>query len=168
VGALKSRSFSGALSLVVFTGCAIALFFLFPGYQNKPPVLLVNAYNSAFLPLTREIGRAIYHEPISAATLLQSRAAMLITRFFAYAYTYHYLNWFSKTQVIKWHQIPLRQYVVIFALWGATIALYFINYKMGIAASYFLSMMHVVLEFPLNFQSFRDIGREFRKVVTAH
>jgi hypothetical protein len=26
-------------------------------------------------------------------------------RLIAFAYQYHYLNWFSKTSIIKWHEV---------------------------------------------------------------
>jgi hypothetical protein len=30
-------------------------------------------------------------------------------RFIAFAYTYHYLNWFSKTDIIRWHVVSQRR-----------------------------------------------------------
>ena len=38
-------------------------------------------------------------------------------------------------------------------------SLYFYNYLLGFALLLMLSFMHVVLEFPLNHRSFRDIHR---------
>ena len=79
-------------------------------------------------------------------------------RFIAFAYTYHYLNWFSKTSVIKWHLIPKRSMAVIVVIWLLAVALYFTNYLTGLAILYFLSILHVIFEFPLNFQTFKGIG----------
>ena len=76
-----------------------------------------------------------------------SSAGILITRFIAYAYTYHYLNWFSKTSVIKWHEVSKPQLVAIFALWIIAVVLYYTDYRTGLMALYFLSFLHVVLEF---------------------
>lgn len=95
-------------------------------------------------------------------TVYYSSAGILITRFIAYAYTYHYLNWFSKTSVIQWHKIPKQQLFVIISLWIISIVLYASNYYTGLMALYFLSFLHVVLEFPLNFQSFKQIGEQLR------
>ena len=33
-----------------------------------------------------------------------------VQAFLAFAYTYHYLNWFSKTLIIKWHQVAKKKF----------------------------------------------------------
>ena len=81
-------------------------------------------------------------------------------RFIAFAYTYHYLNWFSKTQIIKWHEIPKQQLVTVIAIWVSSVLLYAYNYKTGLMVLYFLSMLHVLLEFPLNYSTIIGIGDE--------
>jgi hypothetical protein len=77
--------------------------------------------------------------------------------FIAFAYTYHYLNWFSKTTVINWHQTGKQKMFVILCLWLASVGLYFLNYHIGFVALYVLSMLHVILEFPLNVSSIKGI-----------
>ncbi|MFN3940014.1 MAG: hypothetical protein ACK4IY_05470, partial [Chitinophagales bacterium] len=96
-----------------------------------------------------------------------SNTGILITRFIAYAYTYHYLNWFSKTSIIKWHDVPKQQLFIILTLWVLSVVLYASNYYTGLMALYFLSFLHVVLEFPLNFQSFKQIGEQLRMRLRA-
>jgi len=81
-------------------------------------------------------------------------------RLIAFAYTYHYLNWFSKTSIIGWHKIPRRNLLIVLAIWIASVALYFYDYKVGLLALLFLSVLHVFLEFPLNYHSFVGIGKE--------
>jgi hypothetical protein len=83
LGALKSKSRSGALSLVVFLLCALSFF----------------VYVAAALSST--VGDYVRHSYGSFQTL----NAESIKRLIAFAYTYHYLKWFSKTSVIKWHEI---------------------------------------------------------------
>ena len=83
-------------------------------------------------------------------------------RFIAFANTYHYLNWFSKTEVIKWHQVPRKQLLTVLLLWVASVALYAYDYYVGLVALYFLSMLHVLLEFPLNYRSFIGIYEEIK------
>ena len=94
--------------------------------------------------------------------IYRSPTGIVITRFIAYAYTYHYLNWFSKTSVIKWHETSKRILILMAILWVASLALYAYNYKTGLTALYFLSFLHVILEFPLNFQSFKQVGEEIK------
>jgi len=88
---------------------------------------------------------------------------VLVMRLIAYAYTYHYLNWFSKTSVIRWHEVSKPRITAIVALWLLSVGLYAVNYRIGVIALYCLSFMHVFLEFPLNHVTFIGIGREVAK-----
>jgi hypothetical protein len=83
----------------------------------------------------------------------------------AFAYTYHYLNWFSKTSIIKWHAVPRARATAIVIAWTAAVTLYFVDYGMGLSVLYVLSLLHVLLEFPLNHQTFVGIGSELRAFV---
>lgn len=165
VGALKSNSTSGLMSILVFIGCAVSFFFILPdgaGYQISE--YAKQSYEVSFRSLNEQIFRSFLQESSPGEeTIYYSSTGILITRFIAYAYTYHYLNWFSKTSIIKWHEVSRPQLVAIFALWILAVALYVSNYHTGLMALYFLSFLHVVLEFPLNFQSFRQIGQEVGK-----
>ena len=164
VGALKSHSTSGYLSILVFIGCAVSFFFILPdgaGYQISE--YAKRSYDVSFRSLNVQIFQSFLHEPAAGEdAIYYSSAGILITRFIAYAYTYHYLNWFSKTSVIKWHEVSKPQLMAIFALWIIAVVLYYTDYRTGLMALYFLSFLHVVLEFPLNFQSFRQIGQQIR------
>ena len=88
---------------------------------------------------------------------LGSPAFFKVQSFLAFAYTYHYLNWFSKTSIIKWHQVERRKFGSSAVLWVISLALYKVNYRVGFSAVAVLSLLHVVLEFPLNFVSIRAI-----------
>lgn len=164
VGALKSKSTSGFLSIFVFLGCAISFFILFPngaGYQVSS--YAKESYDASFYDLNVQVFKTFLHTPSpNADNIYYSSIGILITRFIAYAYTYHYLNWFSKTSIIKWHEVSRGALITIFALWILALVLYYSDYKTGLDALLFLSFLHVVLEFPLNFQSFRQIGQELR------
>lgn len=80
-------------------------------------------------------------------------------RLIAFAYTYHYLNWFSKTSIIRWHEVSQRRAVAIVALWAASVGVYAYDYALGIGVLYILSMLHVLLEFPLDHQTLAAVGR---------
>lgn len=73
-----------------------------------------------------------------------------ITGLLSFVYTYHYLNWFIKADVIKWTAIPRGRLIVIAGLSAASTALYFYDYEIGLAVLLFVSLTHVLLEFPLN------------------
>ena len=85
---------------------------------------------------------------------------IMLMRFIAFAYMYHYLNWFSKTEVIRWHKVPKIRFVAVLLLWLAACALYAYNYSLGLSFLFFLSFTHVLLEFPLNMVSIVGIGKE--------
>jgi hypothetical protein len=86
-------------------------------------------------------------------------------RFIAFAYLYHYLNWFSKTEVIKWHQVPKVRLIAIAALWLFSLGIYAYDYALGLQWLFFLSFSHVLLEFPLNYLSIVGIGKETVAIV---
>jgi len=88
-----------------------------------------------------------------------SREISALFIYIAFAYTYHYLNWFSKTSVIGWHKINKKRALFIALGWIASLLLYLINYELGLLALFFLSVTHVLLEFPLNHITLREITK---------
>lgn len=170
VGALKSKSVSGYISIIVFLLCSVSFFILFrePGYIISN--YAKSAYNESFFSLNYTVFEWLMPHMLEGVRsmdglrdiIYNTSSGILITRFIAYAYTYHYLNWFSKTSVIKWHEISRPGLAIIVGLWIASIALYSYDYRTGLTALYFLSFLHVLLEFPLNFQSFKQIGEQVR------
>lgn len=84
--------------------------------------------------------------------------------FIAFAYTFHYLNWFSKTSVIGWSKnLGLKKGVLVLAIWILSIALYLYNYQLGLTVLFVLSMMHVLAEFPLNALSIKTIVQKIKE-----
>jgi hypothetical protein len=160
-GTLKSRSVSGIVSLVVFMMCAACFFVYAPGAAGHTVGDYVRNSYHPFNALNAELIKLFQlGTGISASEIYESRAGLIVMRLIAFAYTYHYLNWFSKTSIIKWHEVPPRRTVLIIALWLISLFVYAVNYETGMTALYFLSILHVMLEFPLNHQTFMGIGKE--------
>jgi hypothetical protein len=153
-GALRSRSTTGYLSLAVFLLAAAATLFVPLPYLQPAGRLRVvyNAFAQLNALLLRLAGRP--------AGNVYAAPAVGVMRFIAYAYTYHYLNWFSKTSIIGWHQISRRRGVAIIALWLAGVGIYLLDYRAGFAVFYVLSAAHVMLEFPLNHRSLVGLLRD--------
>lgn len=87
-----------------------------------------------------------------------SALGVKIQIFITFAYTYHYLNWFSKTSIIGWgKKLKGTKAIVILGIGVISSITYIIDYKLGYTLLFFLSFMHVVLEFPLNFVSIKGI-----------
>lgn len=89
---------------------------------------------------------------------LLSEGGIKIQIFIAFAYTYHYLNWFSKTSIIGWSKnLSKSKLIVVISIWIISVLLYLFDYKTGLMALFFLSYLHVLLEFPLNIISIKGI-----------
>lgn len=86
-----------------------------------------------------------------------SLAILRVQAFIAFAYTYHYLNWFSKTSIIRWHRVPKKKLVFSLLVWGTSVGLFAVDYRLGFAASFALSVLHILLEFPLNYVSIQGV-----------
>lgn len=87
-----------------------------------------------------------------------SPVGIKIQIFIAFAYTYHYLNWFSKTSIIGWKEnLTTQKTIYILIIWIAAIGIYFYDYFTGLIALYVLSILHVFLEFPLNIITIKEI-----------
>jgi hypothetical protein len=92
---------------------------------------------------------------------------LAIMAFIGFAYMYHYFNWFSKTSIIQWHNMPRSRFLAIILLWVASVALYAYDYAVGLKWLFFLSFSHVILEFPLNHLTFIMIGKEIKSIVST-
>ncbi|HTL82898.1 MAG TPA: hypothetical protein VL651_14390, partial [Bacteroidia bacterium] len=176
-GALKGRSKSGYLSVIVLLICPVIIVLFAPALSSISNYAIthydkfkaVNLYSLdlwshsayAYPPKDRTgldfVYNAVYH----------SRAGVTIMRFIAFAYTYHYLNWFSKTTVIKWHNIPKKRLLVIGILWLAAVGCYVYKYEVGFNVLFLLSFLHVFLEFPLNHVTFIGIYKETRSIISG-
>jgi len=174
-GALKSKSRLGFLSILVFAICSLS-FFYFPinfnsvapdGYLQKSLQgfmelnrQLINLFGLADL---REFSRESFIE--NTHTIFSTQAGFMVMRFIAFAYTYHYLNWFSKTSVIQWHKVPRKTLYIIIGIWVLSIAIYAYDYMLGLKWLFLLSFLHVLLEFPLNYRSIIGIGSELKGMI---
>jgi len=158
-GALKKKKLIGFLALLVFIICN-GFFFLYPSIDAN--ILTSEWVQNLFLDSDFYYVNLNFYNLFYASTgetfVLDSSIGTRIQGFIAFAYTYHYLNWFSKTKIIKWHLTPRPWLVFSVVVWGASIALHIIDMKVGILFIATLSLLHVYLEFPLNHRSFRNIG----------
>jgi hypothetical protein len=151
-GALKSRSWVAVLSLVVFVSCATAAVAVKAPFTA--PTDFVRQLYGGFELLNRALLLLLGRPQDVYASV-----GIGVMRLIAFAYLYHYLNWFSKTSIIKWHEVPRSRAVAILVFWAAGGGVYLYDYRLGLGLFYMLSMLHVFLEFPLNHQTFVEIGK---------
>jgi len=162
-GALRARSRSALLALGVFALVPVAFWLL------RVPGAPASGYATSAYATFESVNAALlngFHltssTPAVHNQVYGSTLGLMLMRFVAFAYTYHYLNWFSKTRIIQWHQLPKRLLTGLAVVWLASLALYWFDYQIGLRWLFFLSLAHVFLEFPLNHLTFLNIGKELR------
>lgn len=162
-GAMKSRSISALVTLGLFVICALSFFVFVPDAHGYTVGEYVRGNYSSFNALNAELIKLLgLGAGTTAREIYESSAGLAVMRFIAFAYTYHYLNWFSKTSVIRWHESARRRALLIAVLWVGALLLYARSYETGMMILYSLSILHVMLEFPLNHQTFAAIAKESR------
>jgi len=153
-GALKARSRSGYVSLAVHSALGAGLLF-------APPVWggMLSEYMAVNL---RSLGNLHRHLARLLGWDLEGSGPLSAMQFVAFAYTYHYLNWFSKTRLIQWHKVSRTRLSVIGGLYAVFLGLYLYDFKVGLASLLALSLGHVLLEFPLNVRTAAGIAQEIK------
>ncbi len=163
-GALKSKSKPGYVSVALHIIIPFILFYALPAKHFVAVTEYGKTAYQEFQALNTTIIMLLNDNRPGDGDLMQqvfnSSTGIAIMRFIAFAYTYHYLNWFSKTKVIRWHEIPKSRSIFIVVLWVISIVLYAVDYSLGFKWLFLLSFMHVMLEFPLNYISFVGIFKE--------
>jgi hypothetical protein len=165
-GALRERSRTGYLAFLIFLLCPVLFLLISPAPFMSSKYVMESYFrhfavvNQAMLGL--DPPRTVSELTTTVEQVFSSHAGIVAMRFLAFAYTYHYLNWFSKTSIIGWHQVSKRRLGLIGALWIAAVALYAYDYSLGFKVLFCLSFVHLYLEFPLNHMSIIGTFRELR------
>ena len=156
VGTLKDKSRSGKISLIFFIICAVVLLFIPINYNFSVITDQIQNNYHSFEKLNQKI-ITILSQLTTSNDVYFSNIGIQVMRFIAFAYTYHYFNWFSKTSIIQWHDTSKFKLIIIVLIWITSIVLYFNDYNTGLKWLYILSLAHVILEFPLNFISILNL-----------
>jgi hypothetical protein len=159
-GAKKSKSTWGYVNVVSMIFVLIVISakenLILPSdtSQSTFETFIATNFHQVNYALTRMLGHAD-----GSNWNLQLPIVWKVQTFIAFAYTYHYLNWFSKTSIIQWHKVNKRKMAITLSLWIACCLMFYFNYRIGLAAIYVLSMLHIILEFPLNISSIKSLLR---------
>lgn len=160
-GVLKNKSFAGYLSVVILGIIAVSFFVVkVPNLQYQVSDYVAKSYDLfgfLNLKLIEFFNLSPANELSQYDLIFNSNPGYIVMRFIAFSYTYHYLNWFSKTSVIQWHKVSKTSLILTIGIWLISVAIYLYDYSVGLKALYFLSFLHVFLEFPLNITSFQGI-----------
>jgi len=125
-------------------------------------ILIVPPSTRSVVPEFARLGE-YYFGPVATALgnifgMPNLQFAGRITGLLSFVYTYHYLNWFIKADVIRWSKMPRPRLVLVATLSVASTAFCFYNYTQGITVLLLVSLMHVLLEFPLDTIAIRQLG----------
>ncbi|MEZ5082266.1 MAG: hypothetical protein R2750_02250 [Bacteroidales bacterium] len=164
-GALKMRSIPGYISTALVLIIPLIIFildiqpesYIFTDLIKQTYLAtdfqVVNAKISGLLGLSDGNHFYFYEKPY-----------LKIQIFLAFAYTYHYLNWYSKTSVIGWYKnLTTKRTLLIGLLWVLSMGIYLYDYQTGFLILLALSLLHVFAEFPLNVVSIQGIIQEIKK-----
>ncbi|HZV34024.1 MAG TPA: hypothetical protein VFB72_05560 [Verrucomicrobiae bacterium] len=156
-GSLKAKSFWGHINVVTMFIVLAVIAISTPGslYGLSDRVMnltVLSEFDKVNLGINKFLG-TIGNGPLD----VRSPAFLKVQAFIAFAYTYHYLNWFSKTSIIRWHRVPKKKLVFSLVVWGTSVGLFAVDYRLGFAASFALSVLHILLEFPLNYVSIQGV-----------
>jgi hypothetical protein len=148
LGAVKARS-GGQLVIVSMYLIAIAA------------ILIVPPSLRTLVPEFRRLGE-YYFGPIAPSLgslfgIADLQFGGRITGLLSFVYTFHYLNWFIKADVIRWSHMPRARLIAVAALSVASTGLCFYDYGLGITVLLLVSLTHVLLEFPLDTIAIREL-----------
>ncbi|WP_370142005.1 hypothetical protein [Bradyrhizobium elkanii] len=157
--------------------------FIASGFARKPTLgsgaslglFVLSAISFAAIPTAGfETGWARDAVPVFEAALKRvadlfgsDRASRAMLGFVAFAYAYHYLNWFAKTELLRWHAISDSRIVMMATIWVAASVTYLVDYRLGYLATLPLSALHVTLEFPTDVAAARHLVRSVRSRLTS-
>jgi hypothetical protein len=157
LGAYRSGSKVQALLIMVYL-LAIGIILVMPPSSATQIPAFAKAGQDYFGNVGPALGRLL--------GIADLRLDTRLTSLLAFVYTYHYLNWFIKSDVIRWAEIPRLRLALVIAASAASTALYFYDYAFGFTILLALSLVHVVLEFPLNSLALRQLGAAIGQGVT--
>lgn len=141
-GYLKRRDTWAMGTLVAIVGATVSFFIFSEGAFNPLPGWTERNIR-AFEGISYDIAELF-------GIVTSNSALQALSKFVAFAYTFHYLNWFSKTGSLGWHRTSKRRYAIVVSAYATFVGIYLYDYHLGLKVLFFLSVLHVVLEFPLN------------------
>lgn len=160
IGYLKKPNAFALISLLLMIAFPLAIAFIpVEVFFEKTAKGGIEMYiNSGFEMLNTSIYSIVNGSIYPESNFYETASGLKIQSFIAFAYTYHYLNWFAKINIVGWAKsISKTNFTIIICLWIFAISLYVYNFKLGLMVLFFMSLGHVLLEFPLNIRVIKGI-----------
>lgn len=150
-GNIKRKNMIGHIGFIIFM-LAPFICFIVPANVSFVEEYFKFNFSLIMKPLITD-NFNFFNVPLIPDHFFEDNNVIKFSRFISFAYTYHYLNWFSKTNIIGWHNVSKFRIGIIIFVWIMSIFLYSYSYILGYEILLFLSLLHVFLEFPLNWNS---------------
>lgn len=168
-GIIKNKTTAGLIGILLMFVVPIIIYF---SKVNPTEYLAISEYtkksflDSNFDSVSKEIAKWFISD--TSKYQLLSIVGIKIQIFIAFAYTYHYLNWFSKTSIIRWDKGMSKSKIkTIIAIWLISISIYLYNFKIGFVLLSFISVLHVLLEFPLNAITIKELLKKINPLLIS-
>lgn len=160
-GALRDRKGAATkwLNPALMLAIPAVLMFL-PLHYAQPRGVWLRAESMTFLSIHSKLAGDLHHTIALNETMMNDPVIAGLLRLFAFAYLFHYLNWFAKTELLEWHRVSRGAWVAIGVIYAACLASFRISFRAGFLISSFLSLLHVLLEFPLNWHTLKFVAGE--------
>ena len=134
-----------------------------PMHYAEPSGIWLRGEALTFAAIHQKLAGDLRGTLILNGKLLNDPVAAGLLRLFAFVYLFHYLNWFAKTELLQWHKVSRRGWVVIGAAYTVLLGVYAWSFRLGFLLATFLSLLHVLLEFPLNWHTLRFLAGRMRR-----
>ena len=138
-GTRKHPNQAGKINIILMISIPIFLCFLNTdifNYRFSPLVkdtYMANNFHAVNARLSNLLG--VYDD---LRFFFYEKVDLRIQIFIAFAYIYHYLNWFSKTTIIGWHsKLNSKKSIIILIIWLSLVLCYVIDYRMGFICTLF-------------------------------
>jgi hypothetical protein len=149
LGAWRARSRTQALLVAVYLAAIVVILLVPPTAEIR-----IASFARAATDYFGNVGPALSRLFGIPGLKLDTRLTSLL----AFVYTYHYLNWFIKADIIRWTDISRARLALVIAASAGSTALYFYDYAFGFTFLLALSLIHILLEFPLDALALRQLG----------
>ncbi len=158
-GAIKAKSPYGFYLGIALLCVPVLIGYLpYKFFNNNPSEMVLQVFASSEMDFVSTLVAVLFNGLDDGKFVQLSEIGIRIQAFIAFAYTYHYLNWFSKTSVIGWKKaLTKKNSILILFIWILAVAIYIYDFKTGFIALFFLSFLHVLLEFPLNIITIKEL-----------
>jgi hypothetical protein len=158
-GAMRNRALGWVRWLNPALTLAIPLALVFATVHYRAPAAFwVRSEAVSFGPFHQYLAGQMHHTMRLDASVLADPVVAGLLRLSAFAYLFHYLNWFAKVDLLQWHKLPKGLWAMLAVMYAASLSAYAFSFAAGFLVANFLSLLHVLLEFPLDWQALRFVA----------